>query len=140
VAERVELRAGGLVSTASGLLEFGRRAAFRDPFPMATPGALLRLRDAHVWEVDLDIARGSGCRVDFEGHQYLDFWAGLRCVRSVMRIGCQAVTRQAATLVLTSNLYRTAPETEPPAGWLSHRERQGVFCNSGAEANEGLAN
>ncbi len=91
---------------------------------------------------DLDIARGSGCRVwDFEGREYLDFGAGI----AVCSLGhahpevTKAVVEQASTLVHTSNLYRTAPQAE-----LARRlvELTGAgkvfFCNSGAEANEGL--
>jgi acetylornithine/N-succinyldiaminopimelate aminotransferase len=91
---------------------------------------------------DLDLARGSGCRVwDFEGREYLDFGAGI----AVCSLGhahpeiTQAVARQAATLVHTSNLYRTGPQAE-----LARRLVELVgsgkvfFCNSGAEANEGL--
>lgn len=91
---------------------------------------------------DLDIARGSGCRVwDFEGREYLDFGAGI----AVCSLGhahpevTQAVTRQAATLVHTSNLYRTAPQAELARRMVGLTGRGKVFfCNSGAEANEGL--
>jgi acetylornithine/N-succinyldiaminopimelate aminotransferase len=91
---------------------------------------------------DLDLARGSGCRVwDGEGREYLDFGAGI----AVCSLGhahpeiTKVVTEQAATLVHTSNLYRTAPQAH-----LARRlvELTGggkvFFCNSGAEANEGL--
>jgi predicted acetylornithine/succinylornithine family transaminase len=91
---------------------------------------------------DLDIARGAGCRVwDFAGREYLDFGAGI----AVCSLGhahpeiTEAVRRQAETLVHTSNLYRTQPQAE-----LARRlvEMAGpgkvFFCNSGAEANEGL--
>jgi acetylornithine and succinylornithine aminotransferases len=91
---------------------------------------------------DLDIARGQGARVwDFAGREYLDFGAGI----AVCSLGhahpevTEAVTRQASTLVHTSNLYRTEPQA-----LLARRlvEIAGpgkvFFCNSGAEANEGL--
>ncbi len=91
---------------------------------------------------DFDIASGSGCRVqDFEGRQFLDFGAGI----AVCSLGhahpeiTAAIAQQAATLVHSSNLYRTAPQAE-----LGHKlvEITGpgkiFFCNSGAEANEGL--
>ncbi|MEI6494277.1 MAG: aminotransferase class III-fold pyridoxal phosphate-dependent enzyme, partial [Verrucomicrobiota bacterium] len=50
-----------------------------------------------------------------------------------------AISAQAATLVHTSNLYRTAPQAEL-AGRLVGITGPGkvFFCNSGAEANEGL--
>jgi acetylornithine/N-succinyldiaminopimelate aminotransferase len=91
---------------------------------------------------ELDIARGSGCRVwDFEGREYLDFGAGI----AVCSLGhahpevTQAVTRQAATLVHASNLYRTAPQAELARRMVELTGRGKVFfCNSGAEANEGL--
>jgi len=91
---------------------------------------------------DLDLARGAGCRVwDFAGRSYLDFGAGI----AVCSLGhahveiTAAISKQAATLVHTSNLYRTQPQGE-----LARRlvEVTGpgkiFFCNSGAEANEGL--
>lgn len=91
---------------------------------------------------DLDIARGEGGRVwDFAGREYLDFGAGI----AVCSLGhahpevTEAVAAQAATLVHTSNLYRTRPQAE-----LAQRLVQVTgpgkvfFCNSGAEANEGL--
>lgn len=91
---------------------------------------------------DLDIARGSGCRVwDFDGREFLDFGAGI----AVCSLGhahpevTAAISAQAATLVHTSNLYRTAPQAEL-AGRLVKIAGPGkvFFCNSGAEANEGL--
>ena len=91
---------------------------------------------------DLDIARGSGCRVwDTGGREYLDFGAGI----AVCSLGhahpeiTEAISKQAATLVHTSNLYRTAPQAEL-AGRLVEITGPGkvFFCNSGAEANEGL--
>ena len=89
---------------------------------------------------DLDIARGSGCRVwDFDGNEYLDFGAGI----AVCSLGhahpevTEAVSRQAATLVHTSNLYRTAPQAELARRLVGLTGPGKVFCcNSGAEANE----
>ena len=64
---------------------------------------------------DLDIARGAGVRVwDFAGKEYLDFGAGI----AVCSLGhahpeiTEAISKQAATLVHTSNLYRTQPQAE----------------------------
>ena len=91
---------------------------------------------------DLDIARGQGGRVwDFDGREFLDFGAGI----AVCSLGhahpeiTAAVTRQAETLVHTSNLYRTRPQAEL-ARQLVELAGPGkvFFCNSGAEANEGL--
>ena len=91
---------------------------------------------------DLDIESGAGCRVrDFHGREYLDFGAGI----AVCSLGhshpevTSAVAGQAARLVHCSNLYRTGPQAE-----LAKRIMEitgpgkAFFCNSGAEANEGL--
>lgn len=91
---------------------------------------------------DLDIECGKGCRVwDFKGREYLDFGAGI----AVCSLGhshpevTAAVAEQAARLVHCSNLYRTAPQA-----LLAKRlveitgPGKAFFCNSGAEANEGL--
>ena len=91
---------------------------------------------------DLDIARGAGGRVwDFAGKEYLDFGAGI----AVCSLGhahpevTAAVTQQAATLVHTSNLYRTEPQALLAKKLVSIMDGGKVFfCNSGAEANEGL--
>ena len=86
--------------------------------------------------------RGEGSYLfDDAGKRYLDFGSGL----GVSSVGCAhpewvaAVTKQAATLVHTSNLYYTEP------GGLLAQKLCGLsgldkvfFANSGAEANEGL--
>ena len=91
----------------------------------------------------LCLARGLGSRVwDESGREYLDFGAGI----AVCSLGhCHprliaAMERQARTLGHTSNLYYTRLQ-----GLLAKRivEIVGIagrcfFCNSGAEANEGL--
>lgn len=92
---------------------------------------------------DLRLARGEGCRVwDEQGKEYLDFGAGI----AVCSVGhshprlAEVMTRQAQTLIHTSNLYYTRP-----GGLLAKRLVDCVghpgkifFCNSGAEANEAL--
>ncbi|MFZ4775516.1 MAG: aspartate aminotransferase family protein [Terrimicrobiaceae bacterium] len=91
---------------------------------------------------DLDIERGSGCRVwDFEGREFLDFGAGI----AVCSLGhahpeiTEAISRQAATLVHSSNLYRTGPQAALAELLVGITGPGKVFfCNSGAEANEGL--
>ena len=91
---------------------------------------------------DVDIARGSRCRVwDFQGREFLDFGAGI----AVCSLGhahpevTAAISQQAATLVHTSNLYRTAPQAELAERLVGITGPGKVFfCNSGAEANEGL--
>ncbi len=91
----------------------------------------------------LCLARGQGSRVwDEAGKEYLDFGAGI----AVSSLGhahpriVDALLRQASTLTHTSNLYYTRPQ-----GLLAERIVRLVghpgkvfFCNSGAEANEGL--
>ncbi len=86
--------------------------------------------------------RGRGAKLwDFENREYLDFLSGI----SVLNVGhCHpkvvaAVTRQAGKLMHTSNLFFN--ENQPAlAKALSERSLGGkcFFCNSGAEANEGL--
>jgi predicted acetylornithine/succinylornithine family transaminase len=78
---------------------------------------------------------------DAEGHRYLDFLSGI----AVAGIGhchpklVKAIRTQAARLMHVSNLFYN--ENQPLlAKALSDRSLQGkcFFCNSGAEANEGL--
>jgi len=92
---------------------------------------------------DLCVERGERCRVwDESGREYIDFGAGI----AVCSLGhahpavTKAVAEQSAKLVHTSNLYYTRP-----AGLLAEKLVAAVghggkvfFCNSGAEANEGL--
>jgi acetylornithine aminotransferase/acetylornithine/N-succinyldiaminopimelate aminotransferase len=105
------------------------------------------LFDRHVLgtygRFDLEIRRGSGTRVwDEHDNAYLDFGAGI----AVCSLGhchpavTEAVTRQAGTLVHTSNLYYTRPQAELGAriGKIMEAPGRVFFCNSGAEANEGL--
>jgi len=90
----------------------------------------------------INLIRGKGTRVwDDTGKSYLDFTTGL----AVIALGhshpkwVEAVQRQAAELVHVSNLFRS-----PNQGELARRLVQKAgpgrvfFCNSGAEANEGL--
>ncbi len=91
---------------------------------------------------DLDIDRGSGCQVwDTSDQQYLDFGAGI----AVCSLGhahpevTAAVCDQAAKLVHTSNLYRTRPQADLAKRLVDLTGPGKIFfCNSGAEANEGL--
>ena len=85
-------------------------------------------------------ARGAGARLwDVEGKEYLDFLGGI----AVILLGhchphvTEAIARQAATLVHSSNLYYIEPQVK-----LAERLHElsgglrAFFCNSGAEANE----
>jgi len=90
----------------------------------------------------LALVKGSGTKVwDAEGNEYLDFLAGI----AVLNVGhchpnvVKAIQDQAATLMHVSNLYYN--ELQPLlAKKLSEVADGGkcFFCNSGAEANEGL--
>ena len=90
----------------------------------------------------LVLVKGKGCKVwDAEGREYLDFIAGI----SVCSVGhCNpkvtaAIRNQAKELVHVSNLYYTENQGRL-AEKLSRHSLGGkcFFCNSGAEANEGL--
>jgi acetylornithine/N-succinyldiaminopimelate aminotransferase len=84
--------------------------------------------------------RGKGCLVyDESGREYLDLVAGI----AVNLLGhahpevAAAVTRQAQTLIHTSNLYFTRPQVELARRLVQLSFPSRVFlCNSGAEANE----
>ena len=84
--------------------------------------------------------RGSGCLVyDDAGREYLDLVAGI----AVNLLGhshpdvATAVSRQAATLIHTSNLYFTVPQVELARRLVELSFPSRVFlANSGAEANE----
>ena len=88
----------------------------------------------------LSIVRGSGTRVyDLEGREYLDFVGGIAV--NVLGHGhpdlVQAIQRQAAQLIHTSNLYYTEPQVKLAQMLVEHSFADKVFfCNSGAEANE----
>ncbi len=88
------------------------------------------------------ITKGQGSYVwDADGKKYLDFTTGI----SVCNLGhchpavTEAIQRQAATLVHTSNLYMN--EWQPQlAALIAKNSLNGrlFFANSGAEANEGM--
>lgn len=91
---------------------------------------------------DLAFERGAGCHVwDVNGRRYLDLGGGI----AVCALGhahpeiTQALVEQSKQLVHVSNLYYHEPQ-----GRLAERIVKNLapgkvfFCNSGAEANEGL--
>ena len=88
----------------------------------------------------LSIARGRGSKVyDLEGREYLDFVGGIAV--NILGHGhpdlVQAIQRQAAQLIHTSNLYYTEPQVKLAHLLVDHSFADRVFfCNSGAEANE----
>ena len=90
----------------------------------------------------ITLVKGQGTLVwDSAGKRYLDFASGI----AVNAVGhahphwVKRVTEQAGQLVHVSNLYRNEPQ-----GQLAHAlalrcgPGRVIFCNSGAEANEGL--
>lgn len=88
----------------------------------------------------ISIVRGRGAKVyDLEGREYLDFVGGIAV--NVLGYGhpdlVQAIQRQAAQLIHTSNLYYTEPQVRLAHLLVDHSFADRVFfCNSGAEANE----
>ncbi len=88
----------------------------------------------------ISIVRGRGAKVyDLEGREYLDFVGGIAV--NVLGHGhpdlVQAIQRQAAQLIHTSNLYYTDPQVKLARLLVDHSFADRVFfCNSGAEANE----
>ncbi len=90
----------------------------------------------------LALVRGEGCKVwDADGKKYLDFLGGL----AVISVGhghpklAKAIGDQAAKLMHVSNLFYN--ENQPMlAKKIVEKFGEGkvFFCNSGAEANEGL--
>jgi predicted acetylornithine/succinylornithine family transaminase len=91
---------------------------------------------------ELALVKGAGAKVwDADGNEYLDFLAGI----AVLNVGhchpnvVKAIQEQAGTLMHVSNLYYN--EKQPQlAKAIAERAGGGkcFFCNSGAEANEGL--
>ncbi|MFA5263790.1 MAG: aspartate aminotransferase family protein [Opitutaceae bacterium] len=104
------------------------------------------LYDAHVMKnyarPAITLVRGRGARVwDDQGKSYLDFTAGI----AVCALGhCHpywvaAVQRQAGELIHVSNLFRNPNQGELARRLVGYAGPGRVFfCNSGAEANEGL--
>ncbi|MHB1006313.1 MAG: acetylornithine/succinylornithine family transaminase [Chloroflexota bacterium] len=87
------------------------------------------------------LVRGEGVRVwDEDGNAYLDLVAGIAV--NVLGHGnkalVEAIAKQAAALIHTSNLYYTIPQVELAQLLVEHSAGDQVFFgNSGAEANEG---
>ena len=90
----------------------------------------------------IEVVRGKGTKVwDSDGKEYLDFTTGI----AVSNLGhshphwVQAVSLQTSELVHCSNLF-SIPEQVRLAKRLVEKIGPGkvLFCNSGAEANEGL--
>lgn len=91
---------------------------------------------------DVAFVRGAGCRLwDAEGREYLDFASGI----SVCNLGhchpnvTRAIAEQAAVLVHVSNLFLNENQGRLAQKMIERTfDGRCFFCNSGAEANEGL--
>jgi len=114
--------------------------------PEITRAATADLYDAYVLKnygrAPLTLVRGSGSLVwDDAGRQFLDFTSGI----AVSALGhchphwVDAVRRQAGELIHVSNLFRNPNQGELARRLVGYAGPGRVFfCNSGAEANEGL--
>lgn len=98
--------------------------------------------DSYGGRTHLALARGEGVRVwDEQGRSYLDFVQGIatNTLGHCHPVWIQHVTEQAAKLVHVSNLFDVSQQ-----GILAQKlvgkagPGKVFFCNSGAEANEGL--
>ena len=91
---------------------------------------------------DLAFERGEGARLwTVDGRRFLDFGAGI----ATSSIGhghphlVKAIAEQAARVMHVSNLYRVPQAEELAARHVAASFADSVFfCNSGAEANEGM--
>lgn len=91
---------------------------------------------------ELALARGAGCEVwDVNGRRYLDLGGGI----AVCSLGhanreiTETLIEQSERLVHVSNLYYHEPQGRLAERIVRHLAPGKVFfCNSGAEANEGL--
>lgn len=111
----------------------------------ASKDELMKLQNEYVmgtYSPEMMLIKGQGCKLwDAEGREYLDFGAGI----SVCNLGhchphvTEAIRHQAGQLVHVSNLYFNP--NQPYLASLVARHSFGgrvFFCNSGAEANEGM--
>jgi acetylornithine/N-succinyldiaminopimelate aminotransferase len=91
---------------------------------------------------DLAFEKGEGARLwASDGRRYLDFGAGI--ATSSLGHGhphlVKAIAEQAARVIHVSNLYRVPQAEELAARHVAQSFADSVFfCNSGAEANEGV--
>lgn len=94
-----------------------------------------------VERLPITIVRGQGARVwDENGREYLDFVAGwaVNNLGHCPPVVVEAVTKQAQTLIQTSNQFYTIPQIQLAEILIQNSCLDKVFfCNSGAEANEG---
>ena len=87
------------------------------------------------------LVAGQGARVrDDSGREYLDFVGGwaVNSLGHCHPVVIEAVTKQVATLIHTSNQFYTIPQLQLAEILVRNSCLDRVFlCNSGAEANEG---
>lgn len=92
----------------------------------------------------VSFAKGEGCYLwDEDGRRYLDFVTGIAvcALGHSPRVMQEAIASQAAKLIHVSNLYHIREQAELAQFVVEKMmERPGkvFFCNSGAEANDGL--
>lgn len=91
---------------------------------------------------DIVLSHGAGSYVyDINGRRYLDLGGGIAvcCLGHANPEITDALTKQAQKLVHISNLYYNEPQGRLAAALVKQLAPGKVFfCNSGAEANEGL--
>ncbi|HEY4417493.1 MAG TPA: acetylornithine transaminase [Verrucomicrobiae bacterium] len=91
---------------------------------------------------DLVLSHGAGSYVyDVAGQRYLDLGGGIavNCLGNAHPAITEALVEQSQKLIHTSNLYFTEPQGRLAAELVNRIGAGKVFfCNSGAEANEGL--
>src|SRR5271170_7751571 len=91
---------------------------------------------------ELVLSHGEGSHVfDVAGKRYLDLGGGIavNCLGNAHPAITEALVEQSQKLIHTSNLYYTEPQGRLAAGLVKRIGAGKVFfCNSGAEANEGL--
>jgi acetylornithine/N-succinyldiaminopimelate aminotransferase len=91
---------------------------------------------------DLAFERGEGARLwTEEGRRFLDFGSGIAttCIGHAHPHLVRAIAEQAAKVMHVSNLYRIPEAERLAARHVAASFADSVFfCNSGAEANEGM--
>jgi len=91
---------------------------------------------------EIALVRGEGCYVhDADGKRYLDFLGGLgvNCLGHCHPKVVETLKKQAETLLHVSNLYLIEPQVRAAQILVENTfADKAFFCNSGAEANEGI--
>ncbi|MFM1945704.1 MAG: hypothetical protein RI897_4686, partial [Verrucomicrobiota bacterium] len=91
---------------------------------------------------EIALTRGQGCEVwDVNDRRYLDLGSGIAvcCLGHAHPEIADAIAAQARQLIHVSNLYYQEPQGRLAQRLVQHlAPGKMFFCNSGAEANEGL--